>query len=121
MVPVPNGISGVPQSSVLDHYYLFYTLMIYLIMLLVELNYLLIIPKFTLPLRTLLILLQKSLGMVNEWSQKWILKFNADKCKLSQLGNSSPANYTIYLIHPNLLCICRVTEEKILVYGVQVI
>ena len=39
------------------------------------------------------LLLQKNLGMVNEWSHKWLLKFNVDKYKLLQLGNSSPANY----------------------------
>ena len=42
------------------------------------------------------LLLQKNLDMVNEWSHKWLLKFNVDKCKLLQLGNSSPANYTTY-------------------------
>ena len=36
------------------------------------------------------LLLQKNLDMVNEWSHKWLLKFNVDKCKLLQLGNSSP-------------------------------
>ena len=88
--------------------------MIYLITLLVELNYLLMILKFTLPSRTILILfLQKNLDMVNEWSHKWLLKFNVDKCKLLQLGNSSPANY--YLSSPNGFfrsLICKVTEEK---------
>ena len=29
--------------------------------------------------------LQKNLLMVNEWSHKWLLKFNMDKCKLLQL------------------------------------
>ena len=99
-----------------DHYYLFYILTIYLIMSLVELNYLLTILKFTLPSRTILIatlLLQKNLDMVNEWSHKWLLKFNVDKCKLLQLGNSSPANY--YLSSSDGFSrplICKVTEEK---------
>ena len=51
--------------------------------------------------------------MVNEWSHKWLLKFNVDKCKLLQLCNSSPANY--YLSSPDGLfrsLICKVTEEK---------
>ena len=51
--------------------------------------------------------------MVNEWSHKWLLKFNVDKCKLLQLGNSSPANY--YLSSPDGFfrsLICKVTEEK---------
>ena len=51
--------------------------------------------------------------MVNEWSHKWLLKFNVDKCKLLQLGNSSPANY--YLSSPDGFfrsLTCKVTEEK---------
>ena len=57
--------------------------------------------------------LQKNLDLVNEWSHKWLLKFNVDKCKLLQLGNSSPANY--YLSSPDGFfrsLICKVTEEK---------
>jgi len=60
-----------------------------------------------------ILLLQKNLDTVNEWSHKWLLKFIADKCKLLQLGNSSLANY--YLFNPDDLSrslICRVTEEK---------
>ena len=36
----------------------------------------------------------KNLDMVNEWSHKWLLKFNVDKCKPLQsgTGNSSQAN-----------------------------
>ena len=45
--------------------------------------------------------LQKNLDMVNEWSHKWLLKFNPDKCKLLQLGNSSPT-YIIYIMHMNV-------------------
>ena len=60
-----------------------------------------------------ILLLQKNLDMVNEWSHKWLLKFNADKCKLLQLGNSSPANYYLSsLDDPFRSLICRVTEEK---------
>ena len=66
--------------------------------------------------RTILIatlLLQKNLDMVNEWSHKWLLKFNVDKCKLLQLGNCSPANY--YLSNSDGFSgslICKVTEER---------
>ena len=80
------------------------------------LNCLHIIPKLI--LRTIkdicdTLHLQKNLDMVNEWSHKWFLKFNPDKCKLIQLGNSSPINY--YLYGPNECSrslISRVIEEK---------
>jgi len=66
------------------------------------------------------LLLQKNSDMANEWSYTWIVKFNVDKCKLLQLGKSSPANYySPNLDDPFRSLICRVTE--ILVYGVQVI
>ena len=66
---------------------IFYTSTIYL---LVELNSLRI--SYTLHL-------QKNLDIVNEWSHKWLLKFNPDKYQLLQLGpNSSPTNY--YLASP---------------------
>ena len=58
-------------------------------------------------------LLQKNLDLVNEWPLKWLLKFNPDKCKLLQLGNSNPTSY--YLYDPNTHArpfIFRVTEEK---------
>ena len=81
-----------------------------------ELNYLLMISKFIKPLRTSLtssIIIQKNLDTINEWSHKWFLKFNPDKCKLLQLGNSSPTNY--YLHNQNECSrslISRVTEDK---------
>ena len=59
--------------------------MIYLIMLLVELNYLLMIAtKIYSAIKNIsdTLLLQQNLDMVNEWSHKWLLKFNVDKCKL---------------------------------------
>ena len=39
------------------------------------------------------LLLQQYLDMVSEWSHKLLLKFNVDKYKLLQLGNSIPTNY----------------------------
>ena len=59
------------------------------------------------------LLLQQNLDMVNEWSHKWLLKFNVDKCRLLQLGNPIPTNY--YLHNPNECSrslISRETEEK---------
>ena len=55
-------------------------------------------------------LLQTNLDVVNEWSHKWLLKFNVNCYSLVILVLLT----TIYLI--------RVTEEKDLgVYGIQVI
>ena len=48
----------------------------------------------------------------NAWC-KTMVQFNVGKCKLLQLGNSSPANY--YLSSPDGFfrsLICKVTEEK---------
>ena len=59
------------------------------------------------------LLLQQNLEMVNEWSHKWFLKFNVDKCKLLQSGSSIPTNY--YLHNPNecsRFLISRAIEEK---------
>ena len=42
--------------------------------------------------------LQNNLYMINEWSHKWLLKFNPDKCKLLQLGNFNP----IYVVQMNV-------------------
>ena len=83
MVPVPNRLNDVPQ-------------IIYLIMLAAcgEIKLFVYDTKIysTIKDTSDIFLLQKNLDMVNEWSHQWLLKFNADKCKLLQLGNSSPAN-----------------------------
>jgi len=34
--------------------------------------------------------LQKGLEYLMQWSHVWLLKFNAAKCKLLQIGNSQP-------------------------------
>ena len=31
-----------------------------------------------------------------QWSSVWLLRFNAAKCKVMQIGNSLPASYTMY-------------------------
>ena len=42
------------------------------------------------------LLLQQNLDVVYEWSHKWLLKFNVDKYKLLQLGNSVATNYILF-------------------------
>ena len=40
--------------------------------------------------------LQEDLTKLEEWSKKWQLPFNANKCKAMHLGNNNP-NFTYYL------------------------
>ena len=34
--------------------------------------------------------LQEDLNKLLEWSKKWSIKFNEDKCKVMHMGNSNP-------------------------------
>ena len=71
---------------------------LYLIILLVELNYLLMIPKFIQPLRTSLT--PSIYKRTYTWSMNGPTNGSyPDKCKLLQLGNFSPTTY--YLRSPN--------------------
>jgi len=36
-----------------------------------------------------------------QWSRIWLLRFNAAKCKVMQLGSSLPASYTMRGCDPN--------------------
>jgi len=55
-------------------------------------------------------LMQHQLDSLNEWSQTWQLKFNADKCKVMHLGRSNKAyQYTMKSKTPD-----NVEERKIL-------
>ena len=38
---------------------------------------------------------QEDLDRVTNWSKKWQLKFNIDKCKYMQIGNNQLTNYTV--------------------------
>ena len=38
-------------------------------------------------------ILQKDLDSLTEWSKKWLLKFNAGKCKIMHIGHSIPTEY----------------------------
>ena len=39
---------------------------------------------------------QKDLDSTVNWSNKWLLNFNFNKCKCMQLGNSTPTTYTLF-------------------------
>ena len=54
--------------------------------------------------------LQEDLNKLNEWSEKWLLKFHPDKCKYLHLGkNEPPSNFKYKLMNHNLQ---RVQSEK---------
>ena len=53
-------------------------------------------------------ILQTDLDHLSEWSRKWLLKFNSQKCKVMHFGHSNPKN--AYSLNQNLLEIS--TEEK---------
>ena len=41
-------------------------------------------------------ILQKAIDSMYHWTQKWLLKFNKEKCKILHLGKHNPCNsYTI--------------------------
>ena len=39
--------------------------------------------------------LQHDINNLMQWSSVWLLRFNAAKCKVMQIGNSLPASYTM--------------------------
>ena len=40
-------------------------------------------------------MLQKDLNSLVQWSQTWLLSFNAEKCKVMHLGHKIPTEYNI--------------------------
>ena len=58
------------------------------------------------------IALQKDLDFLSEWSQKWGLKFNTDKCKIMHISRRS--NYVKHLYYLNGVQLGETTEEKYL-------
>ena len=44
--------------------------------------------------------LQKDMDILQEWSNKWLLRFNADKCKVMRLGGQHP-EYTYKMTNSN--------------------
>ena len=41
--------------------------------------------------------LQDDLTLLEEWTNKWLLKFHPDKCKVLTIGNKSPRDRTYTL------------------------
>ena len=55
--------------------------------------------------------LQDDLRKLNEWSDKWLLKCNPDKCRVMHVGHNYPTEY--YMEQDSKLCkLIEVTEEK---------
>ena len=44
--------------------------------------------------------LQKSIDQMVEWTNKWLIKFNGDKCKILHLGKNNP-KYKYYVNDAN--------------------
>jgi len=40
-------------------------------------------------------MLQDGLNSLKNWSDKWLLKFNPEKCKVMHVGHSMPTEYTL--------------------------
>ena len=40
-------------------------------------------------------ILQDNLNSLKNWSDKWLLKFNPEKCKVMHVGHSIPTEYTL--------------------------
>jgi len=55
--------------------------------------------------------LQDDLRKLKDWSDKWLLKFNPDKCKVMHGGYNQPTEY--YIEQDSKLCkLAEVTKEK---------
>ena len=53
--------------------------------------------------------LQDDLRRLEEWSDKWLLRFHPDKCKVSDIGIKDRINYVYYIGNIELE---HITEEK---------
>ena len=65
--------------------------------------------------------LQQDLNQLMRWSNIWLLRFNAAKCKVMRIGNSSAVTYTMTDGTTKLSTVLEVVKEeklKILVSGV---
>jgi len=51
------------------------------------------------------------IGVLVQWSNKWLLHFNSDKCKVMRLGHSVYHDYSI-TDHSGTHIMSRTSEEK---------
>ena len=54
---------------------------------------------------------QQDLNLLMEWSKKWLLSFNMDKCKVMLIGHKLPTVYTISDGN-SMVCLETITVEK---------
>jgi len=63
--------------------------------------------------------LQADLDSIQQWSDKWQLKFNSTKCKVIHLGyENSKATYT--MINDKVEVSLEHSKKKILVFGLMI-
>ena len=55
--------------------------------------------------------LQKSIDSMMEWTQKWLLRFNSEKCHLLHLGKNNP-NYDYYMNDGAVNNVLQTTESE---------
>ena len=54
-------------------------------------------------------ILQDSINNLVTWSDKWLIKFNSDKCKILHLGPNNP-KYNYYIKDNNIITILKETN-----------
>lgn len=55
--------------------------------------------------------LQSDIYLMNDWSEKWLLKFHPEKCKTMRIGRSKVENYD-YKLRADLIPMVKTSEEK---------
>ena len=106
-------LSGVPQGSVIGPL-LFLLFVNELPMWIInELRMFADDTKLWCPITTIAdsITLQQDLDTLCSWSEKWQLRFNADKCKVMHIGHSLPTGYYM-TVGTNKTVLQSVQEEK---------
>jgi len=54
----------------------------------------------------------QDINRLSHWSSIWLLRFNAAKCKVMQIGNSLPVSYTMKDCITNLSAVLDVVNEE---------